>query len=1026
MLSLPVGKHTENPHSECHDRRRPEIAFVYITTHFVANPMLFSLMLDQLRALSRPSDIRTALEQAPHDLAQMIRNVFKRLAGNPHVQRDDLNEMLIWTTFARTRLLLGQMDVILKLRGKSGQPMYDLEDRLRGQFSSFFTLERKDKMTTESLELAIQHDIRQEMLSHEEPSGDQADEQSIWRQPAEDHGEEDDVLRKYDSDFNTTLLGFSHASIRDYLVQEGRPSTRRYPVDLGIGVDYNKAEHHITATCLSILCDIEHEEMFLESKILRYAADNFLKHLRAVDRSSLSKQEKQIIVRPLFTVFQDGEIIESWMRRCSDPYSLFVVGCLKDGDLTRCVRDWFADEDDIFCEFTTQEKELALFASKSDFNLFERQARCCASQWLSKKYLERDPEFYVWFLHFYLDLVSTPFFGLRFKPQSVNRSTCDSRTFSFAKNADTIQKNDQSSQSDSPEDVRLTRLSDLPLKRLQSLAEYGGFEKNAYWHRRLGRVYRDAAYNNAAIKEYNISIKMDSRDSDALEELAFCYEQRKDYLSAIEWYYKALAALPNESKVEKAEILLSIYDCKTVLVDMDGAVEASHGAYASSPEDVDAAFAYLAALERNGEFAAIMSFAASLETKNSPYEGENMLTFLFIETWIWNIIGHAASRLGEIDSLDKSVRKALEAAERRQSPPELSKSTSYELKFQYFLLGRADFLSIYAYNIDEAIETCERLLSIQIPGQDFSGQRKMAKRRLSEMYYHKAKAAECAGIRFDHWVTKLEGLAKSSNAKDVKDDSAPADSSLMLGLWYRLHGREQEAKPCFRTLILGCIDRLTDDDPGNDMYGYCELATTLLIAGDRANAGAAFAVTTLPLDRLKENRRPARKASDEHEAFKVKTRTVSLYSTVIGALAESETETAGSKNTEGIPHVTDDNADVPDDRVEIDSAEMDTQIKPEDNMFIFPWHCNGQCNQRVVDWQELHFCEICIDTRFCDECIKLVKSRTLPFRKCDADHTFYQVYPPREELQDVATVRTDGKIVPRVEWVEALRKEWAV
>ena len=169
-------------------------------------------------------------------------------------------------------------------------------------------------------------------------------------------------------------------------------------------------------------------------------------------------------------------------------------------------------------------------------------------------------------------------------------------------------------------------LSDLPLKRLQFLAEYGGFEKNAYWHRRLGRVYRDAAYNNAAIKEYTISIRMDSRDSYALQGLAFCYEERKDYFSAIGWHYKALAASPKESNSDKAWILLNISEWKTVLEDMDGAIEASHDAYVTSPEAAHTAVAYLTALEKNREFAAIMNFAASLETRNSSIEGESMLT----------------------------------------------------------------------------------------------------------------------------------------------------------------------------------------------------------------------------------------------------------------------------------------------------------------------------------------------------------------------------------------------------------------
>ena len=597
-----------------------------------------------------------------------------------------------------------------------------------------------------------------------------------------------------------------------------------------------------------------------------------------------------------------------------------------------------------------------------------------------------------------------------------------------------FQKDDQSSQNDSRSLMGpVADLSDLSLKRLQLLAEYGGFEKNAYWHRRLGRVYRSATYNNAAIKEYTTSIKMNSQDSYALQGLASCYEDRKDYFSAIQWHYKALAALPKESKAEKARILSRISNWKTLLEDLEGAIQASHEAYISSPTNVDTAAAYLTALEKNREFAAIMTFAASLETKNSPHEGENMLTFLFIKTREWNILSHAASRLGKIDSLDQSLREALKAAERRKSSPYLPSFivTLYECDFQYGLLGRADFLNVYAFNIDEAIEIYERLLSTQDSGQEFldprEGAKKEAKDRLSELYYHKAQAAESAGIGFDHWVTKLKGLATPSNAKDEEEVFASKISSLMLGVWYRLHGREQEAKLCFRTQILDCIDTLTDDDPNYDMLGYQDLALTLLTAGDKDNAGAAFAVVTESIDRLKANRRAERKASDEDEAFEAKTMPVEvpLHSTVVGAQAESITENAEYGDTEGNAQVTDDNAAVPDENIDTDSPEMNAQIKSEDDMPILLWGCDGKCNRRVEDWQEIHICEICINIGFCDECIELVKSRLLPFRKCDADHTFYQVYPPREEWQGVATVRTEGKIVPRAEWVEALRKEWA-
>ena len=362
-------------------------------------------MLDQISEVSRASDIRSTLKQAPHDLVEMIRHVFERLAGDPAVQKDDLNEMLTWVTFAPKLLLLGQMDVILKLRGEIGEGVPDLEDRLRGQFSSFFTLDREDTKTTESLQLESR-EKRQRSISYEEHSSVPTDTYDL-PQIIEDLEDEDDEMELYDSDFKTTRLGFSHASIRDYLVQEGRSTTRKYPEDLGIGVDVNKAEHHITKTCLSILCDTEHKFVFSNDDMLEYAADNFLKHLQKIERSSLTLKEKEEVIRPLIILFQSDLIMRRWIVWCSDKYSLFVQKWLNDRTLARCVRGWFADADIMDLDFTTQEKGQLQYASKSGSSLWEKFAKYCASQWLSRD-SDDDTEFYVWILHVYTSLVSTP------------------------------------------------------------------------------------------------------------------------------------------------------------------------------------------------------------------------------------------------------------------------------------------------------------------------------------------------------------------------------------------------------------------------------------------------------------------------------------------------------------------------------------------------------------------------------------------------------------------------------------------
>lgn len=572
------------------------------------------------------------------------------------------------------------------------------------------------------------------------------------------------------------------------------------------------------------------------------------------------------------------------------------------------------------------------------------------------------------------------------------------------------------------------------MKRLRLLAEYGGLEQNAYWHRRLAKIYREAGYINAAIKEFSISIKMDNQDFLALEGMAFCYEERKDYLSAIDWEYRALAALPEESKVEKIRVLQQISEWKAQREDKDGAIEASHAAYSLSPQDIENATTYISALETNCKFQDILDFSAKLETLDSVQKGENMLTYLFLESLgrAHDIIGNAARRLGRIELVEQPMREALAAAERRKASCGLA---SIDFTLQFFFWGWAHFLTNYAYKMDEAIEVYETALEFcpkRTTGDDSFSLRINFKDRLCQLYYDKATAAECAGTHFEHWVTRLEGLVKSDNAKGAGNVSNSQDSSLVLGLWYRLHRREQEAKLCFRMQILNCIDTLTDDDPDNDIDGYMLLAITLLKAGDKENAGAAFAVTTAPLDRLKDSRRAAQKATYEEKVSKEKTIEVPLHSTDPATLSESSAslvEKPVTKDPEGTTRVSNDNADdnavAPDDEVDIDSEEMNTQIKESYDMLTdFYWRCDGECTRQVEDWQELHFCEVCTDyTCFCDECIKLVKTETLAFRKC-AGHTFFQGYPLSKETQDVATIRTEGKILPRKEWLEALRKEW--
>lgn len=156
--------------------------------------------------------------------------------------------------------------------------MPDLEDRLRGQFASFFTLSRKDNLSTEQLQLRLR-DERREKLLHKESHD--TDNHAAFSSPSDDLDDEDDEQdQSYESPFDSTYLEFSHASVRDFLLQEGKPETRKWPTDLGVGVGVNEAEHHITAILLDVLCDKKHDTTFAENNLSCYAADHCLFHMQ--------------------------------------------------------------------------------------------------------------------------------------------------------------------------------------------------------------------------------------------------------------------------------------------------------------------------------------------------------------------------------------------------------------------------------------------------------------------------------------------------------------------------------------------------------------------------------------------------------------------------------------------------------------------------------------------------------------------------------------------------------------------------
>lgn len=176
--------------------------------------------------------------------------------------------------------------------------------------------------------------------SNEDSDGEDSNDKSIDGESSED-GLPLDRPDPYNSDFSSTTITFSHASIRDYLVRESNPAKRDFHTDLGIGISVPDAEKHITTTCLMVLTgqlklpyrqsdkdtdsesssesgeddgnsDIHSDEIV--SDLQDYAADHFIDHLSRTDRVTITSEEQQTITTSLLSLFTDNDAIDNWIN----------------------------------------------------------------------------------------------------------------------------------------------------------------------------------------------------------------------------------------------------------------------------------------------------------------------------------------------------------------------------------------------------------------------------------------------------------------------------------------------------------------------------------------------------------------------------------------------------------------------------------------------------------------------------------------------------------------------------------------
>ncbi|KFX89144.1 hypothetical protein V490_07205 [Pseudogymnoascus sp. VKM F-3557] len=831
-----------------------------------ADGMFFwaKLVLDQICRKERKSEVQQALQSAPRELDRMIRHIFERVAADPDVNIEDLNNILSWISCAKRPLTLGEVHVILKLR--TGEPNLSLRRRLRGKFASFFNMSKLGVVDDEGEDVnGATTDIVPEEKAEEAPldfsnlSDDSDGDDSDGDEDSDDGSDDDNggkdegagnkdvtpvkdefaIDEKTMTEFRTIEISFSHKRIKDYLVQEGGPNPVFVPPEfpkMSIGINVNESELDLALTCLAILVDgiTENEEGF---NLVQYAAENFMKHIEEIDLSKISKEDKLRLIEQLTKVFYEDVGVRKLISatfgedtRNSQQYLNFYFTWIDTNEYTEVLRGCLGEIDSVNTQkFTTGQLEWIKQSVASAKEFFRPLMVVISQFWLSKtgfddaRYLDV-PQVYFWLLHGYFRM------------------------------------NDDGSLNEAIEDFTpyLSELSEITLESMRQYAQWAGLDKTAHWHVGLAWIMMYGEYYDAAIAEFKKALEIDSMAWSAQEGLAACYADLDDTDSVLEWMKKAIENLPaNLSPVSEKVFLPRVAEFLSKKGSTDQAIMAWKEVWESNIHSMINLRNYICELHTGGRHQDLVAIIVEIDTRTSRVEHCDTILIEFLVSWhsdfdIFDAIGTAFNAVNSTDARTAflsscttaiAAADAIEAKKDKPVPCGQIRMNIGFFKYTYCDLS-ADAVALWQETIDlidDYFATSGKRVLID--------ERKECTNAICQHLFDAATEAKEKAGDSAQWVKLLKDHACLSVGRPIFDEDGnqvygAGYASMIYGVWLRRHDGAEEAvwKKYFQAIVLQHIDILVKEAPDQKQFAYFILADTLLMADDVPNATAALAV----------------------------------------------------------------------------------------------------------------------------------------------------------------------------------------
>ncbi|KAL5341396.1 NACHT and TPR domain protein [Aspergillus crustosus] len=738
-----------------------------------------NLMLQELVKKRSEGSMRKALEHPPKGLSEMLRRVLSTFSATGNEEEMEyLNEILGWVTCSTEPLTLGMIEAILKLKSPDGDGMIYLEGSLRRQWASFLVLDREDGLNTAELQ----------NLSNKGDFSDGSDDE----QDGDDEEVFEDVenFTDFNSEAQSTTVTFCHASIGDFFRDEAEGKVSAAEDSVAVGVNYLDAKAHVLNTLMKMLTNEEFAKKADDGgAMMKHAAQYWIEYLKEVSPEDCPLHDQKEIAQMLLTMFTAEESIKWQIGRRSWVTTKANL---------EAVRKWWKNSE-VLQSLPKEGQDFIAVTEENPITTFDPLIMLCMEKWVKSS---------LW-----------------------NVAPCAGMVWSYQR----FQKGNE-----------IPDLSNFnpTSEELIEAAGFGNFEKDGQWHRRLAVALRFAGHNDAAVEYFSKALELDPDDYLVRAGLSRIYVAKEDWAKAIELDEEAakMVAVKMEGDDDVLlrptlhSILERLAHCYKQTDNLEKRLDLLTRAFETARYCSACLNGLLEHYGTKQDYDAVVGLIKKLADTPVPGKDYSRLTQAIwhsvsaTDDNIFLFIADAALGTESLDFLVTEWRNAAKAARKA-----LKTVVAANLE-----LALARIYAEYLGDQAKAIKRWEKILSMYSSSKEESeiGVIKIeASIRLSQELLRNAVDAGFGTPEADATIAKLETMAKRT-VTDVESDVWILDGvrANSLGAYYRLSGRDTEARAQFKPSITRALQILSDDDPENDEDGLLELLTVLTAAGDTANA----------------------------------------------------------------------------------------------------------------------------------------------------------------------------------------------